>query len=290
MLYIIAILNNNHDKTTSYRAFDAYSHSLITLKEELLINIILNTKIQVVNASIQNNKIVIKNWTNSLTTERSEYNGNAILQSAHKLVIIAKRNDTYKIVEHTGRVKYLKAEELKSIVQARPIANCSFKKVKRDIQLKTEDTYDILEDPKFEKLIRSKYDTFIAKTTMLGRKGMTFNYEIENDEVRLIKYTGSSNDIIIPSFITVIAKDAFRFNTLKRINLNEGLKAIGTGAFITASSSDSLDRLEIPSTVELIGEGAFYGNDKLFNSEYNPNTDRFKLRNNKTIILEQHII
>ena len=51
---------------------------------------------------------------------------------------------------------------------------------------------------------------------------------------------------------------------------------------------DGIQRVEIPSTVELIGHGAFIGNKRLFNRENELNEERFKLLDNKTVVLKQH--
>ena len=90
-----------------------------------------------------------------------------------------------------------------------------------------EDVYEIEEDREFEKIIQSKYNSFIAKTVMLGYAGITFEYLVENYEVILTKYTGTSNDIVLPPFVTAIGKAAFAHKNVVRLKLNNGLKIIG---------------------------------------------------------------
>ena len=287
MLYIISLVKNEHGNIMRYKVFDALSHSLLGLEKKEFMQIISNTEMKVVNASIQNNSITIKNWINGLSTEKyAKSNEFGETQSGPKIVILAKEHDRYKTVRYTGEVQYREIEELKELVESGMVANCNIENVGGELTI--EDAYSIQLDRKFEELIRSKYDKFIAKTTMLGREGMTFDYEIENYEVKLTKYTGINTDIIIPSFVTIIGKEAFGLKGTMKVNLNEGLKVIGSGAFMAVRVGASLDRVEIPSTVKLIEAGAFYGNSKLFDKNGGINTDRIKLRNSKTIVLGQY--
>jgi len=89
-----------------------------------------------------------------------------------------------------------------------------------------------------------------------------FNFKIENDEAKIIKYTGSSSsDVTIPLTyqgkpVTEIGNDAFRNRSIKSVKLNENIKKIGTFTF----SNSGLTSLDIPDSVESIGAGAFQNN------------------------------
>ena len=71
----------------------------------------------------------------------------------------------------------------------------------------------------------------------------------------LLKYNGSSEDVIVPDGIKHIAANAFAYNTtVKRISLPDGLETIGDNAFVHCYN---LINVDIPSTVSQIGIGAF---------------------------------
>ena len=294
MLYVISVLRNKRDEIVMYKVFDTLSHSLMELDKNILINIISNTEIQVVNASIQNNEVILHDWINGISSEKYDYNDYYKLkQSGSKFVILSREKDIYigaeyRTVDYTGKLTYRRINDLTNILESSLVANCRSKDVNGKLKLSLEDAYIIKNDRKFKKLIDSKYDIFIAKTLMLGHKDMTFNYEIENDEVRITKYTGTDTEVILPSFITTIEKESFAFKDIKKLDLNEGLKVIGNEAFIAVGEDNLLDQVEIPSTVELIGVGAFHGNIKLFKKDNTLNTEKFKLRNNKTMVLGQY--
>ena len=287
MLYIIYMQKKDDSNNTLYKIFDTHSESLMSIETDLLTEIILNTKMHVVNASIQNGKILVKNWINGIYTEVNKHGNKQQYGSSY--VLIRKEKDEYKLVDIKGDITYYKMTlELKDLIRSGEVANCIFKYDSGESSIETEDVQIIHKDTNYEQLIDTKYTQFINKTRLLGYGDMSFTYTIEGQEVRLEKYTGTSKDIIMPSFVTAVRQEAFILKDIKTLRLNEGLKIIGTRAFASYHNSRLLGQVEIPSTVEMLGAGAFYGNDKLFDSKYNLNTDRFKIRNNKTIILKQH--
>ena len=81
--------------------------------------------------------------------------------------------------------------------------------------------------------------------------------------------------------------NAFNGIILKTLNLNEGLRVIGTMAFAPTHMSEGLETIEIPSTVELIEHGAFSNNSKLIKINGALNLNKIKLRSDKTIILDE---
>ena len=99
-------------------------------------------------------------------------------------------------------------------------------------------------------------------------------------------YTGTNTDVILPPFITAIKDEAFKKCDITSVVFSKGLKVIGSEAFCTRRMK-GIDQVEIPSTVALIGEGAFMGNAKLSQIDGSINKERFKLLNTKTIVLEQ---
>ena len=292
MMYIVSLVKNMHNEISNYRVFDNLSQSFMTLDKESLMSILLHTKIQVVNARIQDNDIILKDWAHGICTEKSLYSvcGNSGVQ----YVALERNDNTYKIVSYNGSIHYWNTQDLEEKVKLGQVANCKIIGIQGELKLETEDVCTMSKDEDFEKLIESKYDNFKTEMAMMGHKNMTFDFEIENNEVSVRKYTGLNRHVILPSFVTVIRRDAFCYASIDTIDLNEGLKIIGARAFMSADTGDSLERIEIPSTVELIGDRAFNGNAKMFEDCMNIpreqcklSKDKFKLRNNKTIVLKQ---
>ena len=286
MIYIMSTIKSvTATGMHSYKGFDTSTESLIAMRDDILKCIIQNTQIQVVNASIQRGNIVIKDWGNGIAYEKSTITGSKITtkHSGPKYTLFAKEDSVFKVVDKEGTIMNISEERLKSISKAGLMANCSIIQTKDGIELKIEDYYTIQKDIEFEKDIKTKYNNFIVKAAILGYKDINFKYTIENHEIKLTKYTGSSEDIILPSFITAIKNNAFERIKINTIKLNEGLRTIGSGAF----SFSEIERIEIPSTVEIIGWGAFSHNIKLIKNFFEMNTDRFILRNDKTVVLDQ---
>ena len=283
MIYIISILKDANGNPLYYRGFDIHSESSLLLGSDRLKEII-NAKIEVANASIINNEIVIGKWLTEIYSQRPYIAPGKFETKCNgaKYVLVTKEHTKYKLVEHLGNTDTLSEKKLKDLARSIEIANCRL--IGNDLagEIETMGVYDIKHDTKFEELIHFKYRSFIAKTAMLGYNDMTFNYIIENHEVKLRQYTGSSKDIILPSFITVVMKNAFKDMNIKTLNLNEGLKLIGEKAF----NNGDIEKIEIPSTVKLICIGAFGFNKRLF--DYSRlNTNRFKLKSNNTVVLDQ---
>jgi len=89
-----------------------------------------------------------------------------------------------------------------------------------------------------------------------------YDYKIEGNEAKIIKYTGSSGvNVVIPlkylgKPVTEIGNDIFRNKSLKSVKLHEDLKKIGSFAF----SNCGITSIDIPDSVESIGTGAFQNN------------------------------
>ena len=276
MIYIISIMKLNEGDKRAYRGIDTCSDSILLIRGKVLKNIILNTNIQVVNANVQEDSIILKKWNKEIHT-LSKYGE---VSGSDYVLLATKENGMYKIVDKDGKISNISGENLRVLEKAGKIANCTN-------TLKITDSYKIGENAEFENSIKYKYEAFIVKIMMLGLKNITFEYEIENKEVRLTKYTGSNIDVILPSFITSIKMNAFSHIGIRTIDLNEGLRVIGAEAFCTKDTKGLLEHVEIPSTVELICHSAFLNNNKLFKNTRTLNPDRFKLRSNKTIVMWQ---
>ena len=231
MLYIISEIENDKPKPgyANYGVFDTQSHSVMWLKPDMLKNIITNNKLKIANDSVQEDQIVLKDWTHGIAVLK--FNQAGLERSGPKYILLVIKDDKGIIVDYKGIISASNRREIERIAKAKNIANCELIENGSEYRLSTTDTYTVYKDEEFERLIAEKYSKFILKTNMLGIGGISFNYEIENHEVKLQKYTGSNQNVILPSFITVIMEEAFEDSSIKTIKLNAGLKVIGARAF-----------------------------------------------------------
>lgn len=87
-----------------------------------------------------------------------------------------------------------------------------------------------------------------------------FEYEIKNDECKVVKYLGEEANIKIPKYInnkivSSIESNAFKDNTdVKNIVIPESIISIGEYAF---SDCTSLSSVNIPSGIKIINSGVF---------------------------------
>ena len=79
------------------------------------------------------------------------------------------------------------------------------------------------------------------------------NFEIKDGV--LVKYTGNAPDVIIPSNVTEIGKEAFKDNrNIKSVIITDNVTVIGDSAF---ENCYNLEKITIPEGVTIIGECAF---------------------------------
>lgn len=286
MLYIVSLRVNNR-AILGYKVYDTCSDSVMMLKPEILRSILIAGKIPVVKTTIQDNQIILHDWVNNVGLEIGESESGLERKfTGAKYVLIAKIGSLYKVVDYSGNIFNISSEVLKDTIESKNVANCTTGNIDGKLKIKTTDIFEIVKDKEFESAIESRYKSFIAKTLLLGVGDMSFKYEIENKEVRLEEYTGSSKDVILPPFITAIMAGAFVNSNITSIKISSGLKVIGKRAFLIASKFKGLNHIELPETVELIGESAFAGNTKLFKANDTLDTSRFKLFNSNTVILD----
>ena len=255
-------------------------------------DILSSYKAEVANAYLYQNEIKISNYINKIEIHSMQEAMKDYVDISDHLdkmktdkkctwLLVAKETNTYKIVSCHGIIANVSSRKLKALINTNQIANCRLE----DNKFISTDTYEIMPNKEFENTIAEKYKVFQAKALMLGYGNISFEYEIENKQVKIRTYTGSSSNIILPSFITVIMKDAFHSVNTETLELNEGLKLIGVGAFVAPNKIIQLRFIEIPSTVELIEPKAFSFNyNKSIQEDVTKNVG-FKLRNDKTIIL-----
>ena len=298
MLYIIGLTRENQKSSKTigrilnYELFDTDSESCIRANEKMLKSILSDHKIEVANAEMNNNEIKIQDWVNKITiklatlisTDYLQINGNIDLCSS---ILLAKEAHMYKMVDNEGFVTKISANQLKSLVRLNKVANCIRGEHNGKSTIIESNTYKIVKDAEFEKSIKIKYEGFIAKASLLGYEDVSFNYEIENKQVKLRKYTGTSKKVILPSFITTIMTKALSGRNLETIELNEGLEIIGQEAFDRQWVPGGPEKIEIPSTVKWVGTKAFAYNTKLLKQDGSPHTNRIIIRNKATLLMDQ---
>ena len=277
---MVFIRRKDRDRVTYYRVYDTCSGSIMLLGPESMKQLILNNMAQVINAKIEKNKLMIKDWQTGVYTNESEFEGNCFVNKKEGAshVLLAAGDTWYKVANSDGIAHNMGSEAFKKFVELGKIINPDIEKV-----------HTIHKDVEFEVRIKQKYNNFIAKTILLGFRDITFDYKVENKEVRLSSYTGNSKEVILPPFITAIMAGAFRAKGIKAVKFSDGLKIIGYESFFAQDGNNGLERVEIPKTVELVGNNAFRGNSIMARSDGTPNDKRFILIGDKTTVSEQSL-
>ena len=79
--------------------------------------------------------------------------------------------------------------------------------------------------------------------------------------LRLVRYEGEEEEVVIPEGIQIIGRKAFAHNQhLRRVELPEGLEVVGIAAF---ENCTSLEELWLPDSLTTLDYKAFLGCDNL---------------------------
>lgn len=253
MLYITEI--HKSQTGTRYKLYDTHTGSARLCSYGFIYRYI-RTGTEIKNATVVDGTLVIKKWPNSIKTFVNNE------QSGCNNILIAKISDNkFKIVSNTDGELLIDDTDLKKLIVGNNVANCSYEMKQGEVVYKSIDTIDVTEDIEFNNYIEKQYSVFSAKSSLMGID-MSFDYEVEGKEVRLIKYTGTSKKVMIPSFITSIKWAAFFDQQIEHLKLTEGLKYIGESAF----GYNRIGSLEIPDSLVLYWDGAFDNNSELYNN------------------------
>lgn len=274
MIYVLGI-EENFDKSTSNIVFETNTESEFRCNEAFLKQLINARKIIVNNASIVDDKVVLQNWG-----QERRYNGLRKSTGAGYMVLCTINADRFKLARYDGSVVYVNHEMLSGYMQRKLVYNC----VLQAGSFMLVNTYDAIHSSELKEFIDKKYKRYTAMSALLGRK-MTFDYEIEGANVRLLKYTGEAKDVIIPDFVTSINQRAFFKSGIDSVLLGDGLRGIGAHAF----EECNLRSVTIPESVEFIGHEAFFGNKGLLTKKWQY-TDKIKLMGGSTVIIERRHI
>ena len=97
-----------------------------------------------------------------------------------------------------------------------------------------------------------------ANTVIINGKNDT---DFEIDRTTLVKYKGHEKNVIIPPYIEVIGRDAFRYcSYIETVQIPDGVIEIGDSAFW---SCKGLQTISLPDSVREIGGSAFYACENL---------------------------
>ncbi len=127
-----------------------------------------------------------------------------------------------------------------------------------------------------------KYTAEQAKTIIKGEVvSRAPEFEIVGGE--LVKYSGSSTDVVLPKGVVIIGEKVFAGSAIKRVVVTDDVVEIKNSAFGNCkyleevqlpntivriddsafSGCEHLERIQLPDSLEVIGEGAFRGNKSL---------------------------
>lgn len=87
-------------------------------------------------------------------------------------------------------------------------------------------------------------------------------------EIKLLKYNGSDENVVIPEGVNLIGEESFADSMVKSVKIPDSVREIKSYAFRDCSS---LERINIPSSVTFIANTAFWGCENLEFIEISPN-------------------
>ena len=268
MLYLIKYRKANM-LWNIYYIFETHTESIIKGDDRFVTGLLNKSGLRIENIYMKENKVKIKQWPHTVNAEGINEADRGFIY----ILLGRENNKMFKLVNTVGNTLYVNEERLKELIKSDRVENCGYEKQEgKETIYRSIDTFNIKTDTQFVSHIAKKYEEFRAKALILGLD-ISFKYTVENGEVKIIKYTGKSKRIMLPSFITTICKEAFIHSGITDLELNIGLKYIGNKAF----EDNHITDIKLPKTVELVGQEAF---------QYNGGTNIYKKSNPKTLIIK----
>ena len=268
MMYVVSVEEDDKGIIENFTLFETSTESYFKVSEKELKQLKTDNRIKVMNMKVENEKPVPAQWCNMHRQIKDTSYG------PQYTLLCRTEEDKFKIVFYKDYVIYLSGEELRELIRENRITNCTI----QNEEYKSTCTYTIGHGINFKKFIDEKYNSFAAKSSLMGLN-MSFEYIVEGREVKIRRYTGKSKTVIIPNFITSIMIEAFEDSRITKLKLSEGLKSIGQRSF----GNCDIGEVVIPNSVVFIGRRAFYGNEHLVNDS-GDYKDTIKVLNPKTII------
>ena len=261
-----------YDENQLYTFFESNTESFFTGSRDDFEVLRVMRKMHLKNVHLSSDELTDRVWFDHIHCKHD-----GIEENTDYILMCKTDEGTFKLASYEEKVSYVNYEQLEQYIKKSKVANCKIE----NGRIRSIGTYKILKDEDLIEQTAEKYRTYEAKSIMLGRK-MSFEYSIEGQEVKLIKYTGTDKDVIVPKFITTIMPSAFKGCGIEAITLESGLKYIGNSAF----EGCNLSEITLPETAEFVGAGAFHGNKHLVSSVIGIIRKRVKLLNKRTTVLD----
>ena len=269
MMYLIATEENAHGYE-SYLFFDSITDSFFSGNRTVLIRLVRKHEMEPKSLTVDENNI----WFNQTYHKKI-----AGVTGASHVLVCRLTNGKFKLAGYNKKIVCLNDRGFKHCVTNNKIANCQV----QDGKCKLRGHFRVTGDLEFEQEIATKYEKFIAKSAMMGRK-LSFEYDIENKIVKLKNYTGTDKNVIVPKFVTAIMEKAFIKCEIETVTLEQGLRHIGSYAF----SGCKLKEIIIPKSVAFIGAGAFVKNKDMLTKMGSFVDGRIILLNKETTVIDYY--
>lgn len=273
MLYVL-YTEKDYDGNETYILFETLSESSLMADKDRLKRLQLIHGIEIMNMRIIVPEKTSKTWWDKVRCEAA-----AVIKDKGYILLCKVNAATYKLVSHDRKVSYIDFNQLEIYMKEDKMANCSM----HAYGLGTMSMYKADENRQLIESVAKQYKRYEAMSSVLGGP-MSFKYIIEGDEVKLVRYTGSNKNVIVPKFVTSILTRAFYDTAIETVTLEPGLKAIGSQAF----DSCNLAEVIIPESVEFIGVWAFNNNRRLTKADNSYKKERIVIPNKRTVIVDRY--
>lgn len=281
MFYVIGVYQGI-GAGMNYIMYETCTESIIIRSESCVKQMMIQYKVGIENIIVDGGRLKLKKWPHKIMRKNRD---GRVIDGCEYVLISQVSNTLFKVVSDENCVENLRDTQLKRLIKEERVANCDFIETADGPIYRSTGVMAVNTEKKFKESIAKKYKEFIAKSSLLGLD-LEFDYTIENNDVVLATYTGTSKKVIIPNFITTIRTYAFYESGIEQVIFKDGLKNIGLGAF----QGNRISKVEIPATVELICPEAFSENTGLIGSvQLQFNKDTLKINNENALILDRRI-
>ena len=234
-----------------YHLYDTHTESIIKGDAKFVIKLITTHDMKAANIYLDSKGIQLKEWPHGI----KRYSNNKEDRESINILISKVDGQEFKLFDKTYNTICVSENDLKKLIRWGYVANCEYTIEDGVENYRSIDTCNIETTQEFTDYIKQEYSKFIAKVNLLGLR-ISFDYTIENEEVKIQEYTGSSSRVIIPSFVNTLCNGSFSRRGIRELALNNGLKYIGNHCF----SHNIIRHIKLPETIKFIGIDAFeYG-------------------------------
>lgn len=246
MIYAVKMEAGIANCFKKYFLVEEYSGSKVLVQNYNLIDMMKKQPTLVCNLRLINNSIELKNWPQSIRIIRG-----GMENGCEYILISVSGPNMFNLLDTNGVEIWMTLDQLVKRVKRHEIANCNWNEQIQKIEYMDLKFREV--DLKFKSNIEDKYSRFLDKQMILGLR-MGFRYHIQNRIVILDTYKGDSKTVVVPDFVTIINKWAFKDKIIKSVKLGKSVEIIGEEAFLNCK----LKSIDIPAGVRYIGKHAFY--------------------------------